>query len=186
MNLARVPSLAHGRPQRVCSRAARSWQAARQARHVEWCPERAQNSGESKGSSYNHPVRRTNAILSTIISDPKAFGLVSIGTKTAIPWGVPHYVYILLCADQTFYVGYTTDIRTRERQHNEGRGCQYTSTRTPVQLVYCECKRSARAALKRERQIKRWTRAKKAALIAGDTDTLNKLSPTPRRAPRRS
>ena len=56
----------------------------------------------------------------------------------------------------------------------------------PVQLVYCESKCSQKAALERERQIKRWTRAKKAALIAADYETLNKLSPTPRRRRSRS
>jgi putative endonuclease len=94
---------------------------------------------------------------------------------------MPHHVYILLCADQSYYVGYTTDIETRERRHNEGRGSQYTSARVPVHLVYSESRQSLKAALQRERQIKRWTRAKKAALIAGDREQLNKLSPTPPR-----
>jgi putative endonuclease len=134
------------------------------------------------GRQFSQPSRSSNAaIFSTRIADPVGFGLLSAGTIAAIPQRVPHYVYILLCADQTFYVGYTSDIATRVRQDNEGRGCQYTSTRVPVQLVYCESKRTEREALKRERQIKRWTRAKKAALIAGAYETLNKLSPTPRR-----
>lgn len=94
---------------------------------------------------------------------------------------VPHYVYILLCSDDSFYVGSTTDLHNRKLRHDEGRGGQYTSTRLPVRLVYHESRRSLRAALERERQIKRWTRAKKKALIAGDCDTLRRLSPTPRR-----
>ena len=94
---------------------------------------------------------------------------------------VPHYVYILLCADRSLYVGYTTDLHNRKQLHDEGRGGQYTSTRLRVQLVYHESRRSLKAALERERQIKRWTRAKKEALIAADSDTLRKLSPTPRR-----
>jgi predicted GIY-YIG superfamily endonuclease len=49
-----------------------------------------------------------------------------------------------------------------------------------ARLVYSESFDNAAAALKRERQIKRWTRAKKAALVAGDRDLLKKLSPTPR------
>jgi len=154
----------------------------RQARHVEWCPERALASRESKGANLtmNAFVERRDSFNKHLSS--RSFRALINRNKSCSPARVPHYVYILLCADQTFYVGYTTDIGTRERQHNEGRGCQYTSTRTPVQLVYCECKRTEKAALERERQIKRWTRAKKAALIAGDYETLNKLSPTPRRS----
>jgi putative endonuclease len=94
---------------------------------------------------------------------------------------MPHTVYILECADKTLYVGYTTDLESRFKQHNDGRGGRYTATRLPVRLVYSEFCGSEGIALKRERQIKRWTRAKKAALAAGDSELLNRLSPTPRR-----
>ena len=92
-----------------------------------------------------------------------------------------HFVYILECADQTLYVGYTTNLEARHRQHRDGRGGRYTAARLPVRLVYSESCNSEGVALKRERQIKRWTRAKKAALAAGDCGLLNRLSPTPRR-----
>jgi putative endonuclease len=91
-----------------------------------------------------------------------------------------HYVYILECADKTLYVGYTTNLEARQQEHCDGRGGGYTAARLPVHLVYSESCDNAAAALKRERQVKRWTRAKKAALIAGDHDLLRKLSPTPR------
>jgi putative endonuclease len=91
-----------------------------------------------------------------------------------------HFVYILECVDRTLYVGYTTNLDVREQQHHEGLGGRYTAARQPVRLVYSESFDNAAAALKRERQIKRWTRAKKAALVAGDRDLLKKLSPTPR------
>ena len=91
-----------------------------------------------------------------------------------------HYVYILECADNTLYVGYTTNLEARRQEHCDGRGGGYTAARLPVRLVYSESCDNAAAALKRERQVKRWTRAKKAALIAGDRPLLRKLSPTPR------
>ena len=66
-----------------------------------------------------------------------------------------HYVYLLRCADNSLYVGETSDLATRERHHNEGRGGSYTAKRRPVQIVYAEHYSSREEALRRERQIKR-------------------------------
>lgn len=78
------------------------------------------------------------------------------------------YVYILRCADDSYYVGLTHNLETRVAQHREGIGSSYTSKRRPVALVYWERLASRRAATNRERQLKRWTRQKKEALISGD------------------
>jgi putative endonuclease len=77
------------------------------------------------------------------------------------------FCYILECADGTYYTGWTTDPRRRERQHNLGRGARYTSTRRPVRLVYIEPQPDRSAAMRRERKLKTLTRAKKIALIQG-------------------
>lgn len=77
-----------------------------------------------------------------------------------------HHVYIVRCADGTLYTGYARDPRARENAHNSGRGARYTSGRRPVALIYVEAFRSKSRALKREHQIKRFTRAKKEALCA--------------------
>jgi putative endonuclease len=84
---------------------------------------------------------------------------------TPAPAISPYFVYILLCADGSFYVGSTSDLLRRERTHNEGRGAKYTAGRTPVRVVYSEPHESRAAAQKREAQLKRWPRAKKQALI---------------------
>lgn len=86
------------------------------------------------------------------------------------------WVYILRCSDGTLYVGHTTDVESRERTHNEGRGGKYTSQRRPVRLVYSERALSGRAARDRECQLKRWSSRKKEALIAGDIAELKRLS----------
>jgi putative endonuclease len=78
------------------------------------------------------------------------------------------FVYILRCADGTLYTGYARDPKQREQVHNNGRGAKYTVGRRPVRLVYSEACRSVTQALKREHQLKRWSRTKKEALIAGD------------------
>jgi putative endonuclease len=77
------------------------------------------------------------------------------------------FVYILRCADGTLYTGYARDPKQREQVHNNGRGAKYTVGRRPVRLVYSEAYRSVTQALKREHQLKRWTRTQKGAHIAG-------------------
>jgi predicted GIY-YIG superfamily endonuclease len=78
-------------------------------------------------------------------------------------------VYLLRCADGTFYAGSTTDVGARAAAHNAGRGARYTSGRRPVSVVYQEECGSRSAALRRERALKRLTRSEKEALIAGTT-----------------
>jgi len=86
------------------------------------------------------------------------------------------FVYILVCADGAYYVGSTTDISARVATHNAGRGPRFTACRRPVILVYSEPFGTMDQARKREIQIKKWSRAKKKALIAGDIDRLHDLS----------
>lgn len=75
------------------------------------------------------------------------------------------YVYMLRCADDTYYTGWTTDLSVRLAAHNRGTGAKYTHARRPVQLVYCEALPDKSEALKREAAIKKMPRAKKQALI---------------------
>lgn len=85
------------------------------------------------------------------------------------------YVYILHCADDSLYIGETDDVAGRVARHNDGRGCAFTARRRPVTLVYAEEYATRDAAGQRERQLKRWTRAKKEALVAGDRALLKRL-----------
>jgi predicted GIY-YIG superfamily endonuclease len=78
------------------------------------------------------------------------------------------FVYMLRCADGTLYTGFARDPDARLKVHNSGKGAKYTRSRLPVSLVYSEACESRSAALKREHQLKPWTRAKKEALIAGN------------------
>ena len=84
-----------------------------------------------------------------------------------------HYVYLLRCADNSLYVGETSDLQTREHDHNEGRGGSYTAKRRPVMIVYAEQYSSRQDALRRERQIKRWSLKKKEMLVCGDLAALS-------------
>ncbi|WP_135667366.1 GIY-YIG nuclease family protein [Halorhabdus rudnickae] len=78
-----------------------------------------------------------------------------------------HYVYVLQCADDTLYTGYTTEPERRVREHNAGDGAKYTRGRTPVELVHLERFESRSAAQTREYEIKQLTRAQKESLIDG-------------------
>ncbi|TQQ81040.1 GIY-YIG nuclease family protein [Halonotius terrestris] len=76
-----------------------------------------------------------------------------------------HYVYILRCADDSYYTGYTTDPQRRLAEHNAGEGAKYTRGRTPVDLVYLEAHESQSAAMSREYELKQLRRAEKEELI---------------------
>jgi putative endonuclease len=81
------------------------------------------------------------------------------------------WVYIVKCADGSYYTGLTRSElpETREQEHNDGVYADaYTATRRPVKLVYAEYMELVIDAIDAERKIKKWSRAKKEALIAGD------------------
>ena len=86
------------------------------------------------------------------------------------------YVYILRCADRSLYVGHTSNLEARKRAHDGGTASNHTAKRRPLELVYIESLASLADAADRERQLKRWSRTKKEALIAGDTNALHELS----------
>ena len=88
---------------------------------------------------------------------------------------VMHWFYILWCADKSLYIGETSDLALRIQRHNDGRAAHFTASRGPVALVYSEAPENRDSALRRERQVKRWTRAKKEALIRGDLAALKIL-----------
>jgi len=76
-----------------------------------------------------------------------------------------HYVYVLECADGTFYTGYTTDVDRRVREHDAGEGAKYTRGRTPVSLVHVETFDSRSAAMAREHEIKSLSRTEKERIV---------------------
>ena len=76
------------------------------------------------------------------------------------------YVYIVECADQSFYVGCTNDLSKRLKQHNESKsGAHYTKIRRPVILKYSEEFKTLKEARRREAEIKGWRREKKLDMI---------------------
>ncbi len=86
------------------------------------------------------------------------------------------YTYILRCADNTLYCGWTNDLTARLAAHNSGRGAKYTRGRGPVTLAYSELFQTQGEAMRRETAIKRLSRAEKEALLltqqGGETLTI--------------
>jgi predicted GIY-YIG superfamily endonuclease len=86
-----------------------------------------------------------------------------------------YWVYIIRCADGSYYIGSTHDLQQRLRAHEEGKAATYTASRRPLYLAYSEKHGTMEAARRRELQIKRWTRKKKEALISGDMEGLKSM-----------
>ena len=76
-----------------------------------------------------------------------------------------HHVYILECADGTYYTGYTTDVERRVAEHNAGTAAKYTRGRTPVEIIHTETYDSQSAAMQREYAIKQLRRPAKEKLV---------------------
>ena len=88
-----------------------------------------------------------------------------------------YYVYILECSDKTYYTGFTSRLTFRIIEHKSGKHRDsYTYSRRPVYLVfYCEFT-EAELAINMEKQIKKWSKAKKEALINGEYQALPNLA----------
>jgi putative endonuclease len=85
-------------------------------------------------------------------------------------------MYILKCADNSYYTGSTTNLELRLKQHQSGKGANHTKKRLPVELVYYEEYSRIDEAFYREKQVQGWNRKKKEALINGENNLLPELA----------
>ena len=105
--------------------------------------------------------------------------MLAVLARKPAPGPADWSVYILRCADGTFYTGVTNDVDARVSKHNSGKGAAYTRTRVPVELLYREDELTRSQALVREAAIKRLSRPHKERLIsvapakAGAQDSLD-------------
>ena len=89
---------------------------------------------------------------------------------------MPFWIYILRCADNSFYSGHTDNLDMRIGEHRSGIYPGYTANRLPVSLVWSQECASREEALSAERQIKNWSRRKKEAMIRGEWDVVSALA----------
>jgi len=89
---------------------------------------------------------------------------------------MPAWLYILRLKSGALYIGATTDLDQRYKDHCSGKGSQTTQLDPAVNLVYTEEFNTFKEARQREAQIKRWSRSKKEALVSGDLANLKELA----------
>jgi putative endonuclease len=82
------------------------------------------------------------------------------------------YTYILLCRDNSYYTGITTDLDYRLNLHNQGKAAQWTKVRHPVKMIFAEKHSDKSSARKREIEIKGWRRDKKEDLFNSSLNIL--------------
>ena len=75
------------------------------------------------------------------------------------------YLYILLCKDGSFYTGITNNLEKRLSEHKKGQGGRYTRSHKVVKLIYQEKQVSYSSALKKEAEIKKWSRGRKIKIL---------------------
>lgn len=88
-------------------------------------------------------------------------------------FAMKYYVYILFCADGTYYTGWTTNIQKRLATHSKGKGAKYTRGRLPVRLLWFAPFESKSEAMKKEYAIKQLSKDGKRAITRG---AVNKIS----------
>lgn len=110
----------------------------------------------------NRPARqcRTRSRLSLRVAGIIVCGMADNEQKQ---W----FFYLARCSDGSLYSGIAVDPTRRMEVHNSGKGARYTRSRLPVEMVYSEPLPDQSSALKREAQVRKWSRQKKEALIAG-------------------
>jgi putative endonuclease len=88
-----------------------------------------------------------------------------------------YYFYIVRCSDNSLYCGQTNNLKRRIHEHNfdKSRSAKYLRAKRPVKLIYSEECPTLQLAMKREWQVKKWSKVKKEALIKGEQITLKKL-----------
>lgn len=99
--------------------------------------------------------------------------LSKLNSTKVVPTG---YMYILKCSNDQYYTGSTKNLKERIKLHQNGRGVNITKKLLPVELKYYEEYDRIEQALRREKQIQGWSRAKKEALMNGDLELLNNLA----------
>jgi predicted GIY-YIG superfamily endonuclease len=89
---------------------------------------------------------------------------------------MPAWFYILRLKSGALYIGATTELNQRYKDHCSGKACRTTSLDPPIALLYSEELETFSDARKREAQVKRWSRGKREALASGDFETLHQLA----------
>ena len=86
-----------------------------------------------------------------------------------------YYLYLILCSERSIYTGVTNNPERRFLEHHTNQGSKHTREHKAIELLHTERFSTREEALRREKQLKGWTRVKKEALIVDDKELLKKL-----------
>lgn len=111
---------------------------------------------------------RTNTPPSFSLQAPTS---MSMSSDSDAPCVDGHYVYVVKCSDGTYYTGYTTNVKRRVEEHDEGMGAKYTRGRRPITLLHVESFETQSDAMQREYEIKQLQRAAKERLVRAESTT---------------
>ena len=89
---------------------------------------------------------------------------------------MPYHFYILECTGSHFYIGSCKNLDQRFKAHSQNIGAEFTKRYKPIRIAYHEIFPTRAEAMAREAQVKKWSQAKKQALIAGNMKRLKQLS----------
>lgn len=110
---------------------------------------------------------------------PSTNGLMQPEEEMRREYRTMNYTYLLKCADDTFYCGWTNELDRRIKAHNDGKGAKYTKGRRPVTLAYYEIFETREEAMRREAAIKKLSRKDKLELAEhGMSQAVNESSKT--------
>ena len=128
---------------------------------IQMCRDAGKTSVDGKGEEYYG--------FKTDIEDKRNIECV-IGVRTI----KKNYTYMLRCADDSLYTGWTNDIEKRVESHNNGKGAKYTRNRSPVELVYLEASDDRETAMSIEAKIKRLSKQEKEEMIESNRNLMKK------------
>lgn len=128
---------------------------------IQMCRDAGKTSVDGKGEEYYG--------FKTDIEDKRNIECV-IGVRTI----KKNYTYMLRCADDSLYTGWTNDIEKRVESHNNGKGAKYTRNRSPVELVYLEAFDDRETAMSIEAKIKRLSKQEKEEMIESNRNLMKK------------
>jgi putative endonuclease len=152
----------------------RSWQAIRRVAGIE-CPEPVE--GLSSGNLLIQPRSVRAPLMAGLFPSDLTLGR-GILREVECPEPVEglSFIYLLEAEDGAFYIGQSHNVRERLRKHRLGLGSKHTRDHGGAKLVYVEGPCDLDTAIRREQQLKHWSRTKKEALIQGDLSLLKQLS----------
>ncbi len=135
---------------------------------LEWLNRPLSKSGKSARASWVRipPSPPFDSLCSLMVFDQRANEANALSLSKGHK-KMDHFAYIILCNNNKYYVGHTNNLESRFSRHLQKAGAKFTAQNTPIKILWKQKFKTEIEAIKRENQIKGWTRVKKENLIKG-------------------